>query len=243
MGANADAIQRANRLAADVPRWVVQSSTTSPPSGSSSGVALGASVRTWLAVQLREAGSDTTMYRRARVTIPVWDAATTYTVSVSGNSASNSGAASKVAALTALAASITSAASGVVTATAVDTDDDGSVDTILIVGDTAANWYMDVLSASGGTGTIAGVIDASSATLRICGRPKVSGDSTSAVRPSGWIQMDTASPDFAGHLAVYDTSGCDRMHVTCTPAKHASDAAALTIRDPDVWIGPSIVES
>lgn len=238
---NAGAIEAANLLAGDKPTWSKPTDTTAGPSGPASGVSVLGALKTRVVVQLRRESSDTAPRRWARITFPIFDAATTYAIEINGDAYSTSQA-TLAALLSTLVAAINVGKAGVCTATPADANDDETNDSIDIVGDIDADFAV-VAGKSGGTGTIAAEVDASTAAVTVWGRPKANQDLTApTVRPTSWVVLGTAAAPSGGYTELFDTAGIDRVAVAVVGAKNGSDGT-VTVRQPDVWVGPHLLGS
>lgn len=235
---NAGALEAANLLAGDKPTWTLNSNTSAGPTSVGSGVSVAGSLKAQVAIQLRTP-TDFAPRRVGRVTIPVFDAATTYTVSINGTGYFASGA-NRAVVLEAITLALNSGATAA-QAENLDEDNDGFTDAIRITGVSVVDYYMGV-SAAAGTGTIVLEGDPSSATVRVYGLPRVSADITSTVRPLSWMLLTILYPDGNGLVDTIDTDGLERIHVWVEAAKNFSDGT-ITLRDPKVWVGPTLLGS
>jgi hypothetical protein len=237
MTGNLGALEAANLLAADKPTWSLCPDTDAGPTGSGSGVSVAGALKTLVAVQIRTPTNGVPR-RQVKVTLPVFDAATTYTVNVNGSSYAASGA-SRAAVLEAITTALNSG-STVAQAQNLDEDEDTFTDAILITGITTDDYYI-VPSASAGTGTILAVGDPSSATARVWGLAKAS-IAGGSVRPASWMLLGTLFPDGRGLTSLYDTGNFERVHVEIVGAKNFNDGT-ITLLDGVAWVGPTLLGS
>jgi hypothetical protein len=224
------------------PAWSTPTATDGPPETANAGVSLGDATVTHVRVDLRE----NVAYRTALITVDTLDLTATYGVGIDGTTASyNAGGAGAVD-LEDVVEGIAAALNGngtiaaLVTATAIDTDDDDVPDAVQIVGDSDDNYAVTALSASG-TGDLACEADACSAIAYVYFAARARLGSTA---PEGWAwDQGAIDIDHRGCTTVRRTGGFDRMHVHVDEVEGAfDDASAITYRDPTVSIGPCLSE-
>ncbi len=215
------------------------------PATSDSGVDLQNAVQAMVCVNLRREA-----HRRTCIVTPgTFDAATTYTITVSGTGITATGA-SLSALLTALVAAVVAngTVNALVTATVYDDDGDGTNDSVKIVGKAEADYGIGV-SATSGTGTIAVTADPSTAALRLWGvgaGPNAPGRTgTSSGDPGVWayVSAQTYALAYRGFLERFAVAGMERLYVElASVAGPASDTGSPTYT-PHVWIGPCVQET
>lgn len=234
-------------LAGRAPSWrsqVVSSALTAPPVAVTDGAALDSAPRTLVAVDLRE-----DVHRRtARLTIPTLSIGDDFTVTINGGTAvyDSVGDADLDEVVAGLAAAINADAdvNTIVLATAVRASDDATTvgvrDSVKIVGLTSADYTIDF--TDNGTSVVACVADASTATLRLY---FALATAPGVTLPDGWRKAPTSySIDGQGFVERFDTAGLSRMFVMLSGLDGPSgDGAAVTVRTPDVRIGPAVLET
>jgi hypothetical protein len=233
---NEGALQAANLLAGDKPTWTLNSGTTAGPTSVGSGVSVAGSLKAQVALQLRTP-TDFAPRRVCKVTIPVFDALSTYTVGISGNNYSGNEA-SRAAALEAITTALNAGAT-LAQAENLDEDSDGFTDAILITGTSVTGYYI-TSQVSGGSGTILVEGDPANATARVYGLPRASANTQSSVRPLSWMLIAILYPEGNGLCDTIDTDGLERVHVWIEAAKDFSDGT-ITLRAPKAWIGPTLL--
>lgn len=246
-GAFVTANQLAILAGARAPAWEDQPTLTGAdvavdaplraPELASDGVNLDGVLYAMLSIPIRAAAHR----RRGVITIGVFDATSSYTVTLGGNAFTSTTPANVATARNDLAAAIEAHAD--YTASVVGT-------TVVFYGATDADFSI-VPSVSGGTGTIAVEADPSSATLRFWGW---GGAASGYSAPELWhaILGPTVAPslsvDYRGALAPVSVAGYSRVYVEVDSlAGHASDSTGtrgtLTYTTPTVRIGPCILEN
>lgn len=226
--------------------WESPADFTGPPDSAGAGVDLADAVRTWVAVNMRE----NVHTRTSRVTITTLDLTATYSITINDGggavSASYDAAAGAAAdeedVILGLRDAINGAAGIGVTAVAEDSDAGGTYDTIRITGDAEADYAITAFSATG-TGVMAVEADPVSASMRLFWTARARVGSTA---PSGWRGSHTAEViDYRGFMPEepYFSGGKGRLFVQLSSITgHASDAAAVTINNPTVHVGPCLSE-
>lgn len=221
------------------PSWTSiddEANYTGYPAAADAGVYLNGALKTLVAVDMREA-----VHRRtARVTIPTYDGAADYTVTI--NATAITVAAAAHATLNELIDALATAinASGAINALVTASDEDNAGTTLLIVGDVDADFTIDATAT--GTGTVAIVADPDTASVRIWGSLKAASGETA---PSGWrlVNDATFAIDERGFLERFDTAGFDRLYVELASVDGTGDGdsdATLTITYvPTVRVGPT----
>lgn len=173
--------------------------------------------------------------RQADVTI-VYASGTTYRVTIAGTNVDTVATTDTKTTIAAIAAAIQAngTVAALVTATAVDTDDDGDVDTVQIVGDTEANFTL-AISVTAGTGTIAAEVDAREVEGRVWlleGGEASSRDADSWV--PHWDQPFATAIDWKGASKVLDVAGFSRLYLELYDLAATGDSAgsggAITLR-------------
>jgi hypothetical protein len=176
---------------------------------------------------------------------------TVYTVEVDGNPVVYDASVELPATLAELIQGIADAINAditvgpIVTASTDPDDNDGK--TVLIKGDTAANYSIDA-SAAGGTGTIASIVaDGVSFDLRLFLTPGGLIRDGSTGNPNGWVMPlngDWSSLDFRGWIERFDVAGCDRAYLQVSNLDgHASDGVTVEVTLERVMIGPAVLEA
>lgn len=213
------------------PQWDAPSAWENAPSSASSGVYCENSLVALVDVMLRQEAHR----RTAVVSVTTLDLAADYTVTINGVAAVATGAhASLDAMLTELEVAINALAGDPVVATA-----DLAADTITIVG-SAQDDYSIAVSATG-TGVLACVADASSATLY----GWLVYQAGNANTPEGWRHPYDAeyAIDWSGYADRWTAAGIDRLYVEVRDlAGFAGDGGSVTYNDPVVRIGPCVTE-
>lgn len=242
MGGNfATANELATRNAGRVPLWYGQSSYADIPSGSA-GTAIGDATRCAVSVDMRANANR----RRADLTIPTFDAAGTYVVTINGTTHTSATPADLNAAIVALNTAINAGAqAAVVTSSALDVD--GAVTTtaavtLRIVSDVEADFSFN-FTASGGTTSLAAVADPSTGTLELWGcwaGAAASGHTAPALR---WklINDQTYTLDSKGWMDRIDCAGMERVYLRVTGLDTTGDGAMVTYA-VDALVGPCQAE-
>lgn len=242
------ATQLAVLLAARAPAWRAQtaSDVTSSPLALGEGAALDNAPRALVAVQLRELWSA----RTARLSIPTLNIGDSFQVTVSGTTVTydSTGDANLDQVVADLAAAINAngTIAALVTAVAVRASDDSTTvgvrDSVRIRGDTPADFSVNFVRSSGTVSVVAAVADAVSGTVRLHHTLRAAAGTTA---PSGWYRADVGySISDRGLMLPLVTAGTDRLYVQVTSlTKSGSDGAGVTIRTPNVSIGPADLES
>lgn len=238
MGKHETATELAILSAGRNPQWVAQEDYTGAPTLASSGVYLENALKAPVVVALRESAHR----RTARVTVAVLDNTAGYTITIDGNAVNYVATGdTEEELIQALAAAITAdtpaGAGDVVTATAVDTDDDGLDDTLLLVGKAEAFWTLTV--GASGTGELLAVADGDQATMRVWGYPKGSNDDT----PEVWTLIFDAVYTLTerGFLERFDVGGISRLYIELDGLDGTGDGAEVTYA-ATVRIGPCVTE-
>jgi hypothetical protein len=214
----------ANRLAVLAaganPQWVEQTDYSGNPDSAASGVYLEEALQTQVIVDLREE-----LHRRtARVTIGTLDLTADYVIEINGNAvtydAGVAGPADATEVLEGIAAAINAdvTVGPLVTAEAVDTDEDAVIDTVVIRGDAEADYSIDF-------------------STRIFQKAGGSGD-----RPDGWRLVRGANAiaiDRYGFAERLETGGIDRFYVELYDVDGGGDGASVT-HTATVLIGPGV---
>lgn len=237
------ATELAIRLSTRDPNWKVQATPAiAPPPLTTSGVALDDSPATLVHVALREV----THTRTARLTIPTLTIGDTFTVTIDGNAVAydSTGDADLNEVLESLAAAINAdgTVNVIVTATAVDASDTASTGAstqIRIRGDAAADYSVDFTDS--GTSVVAAIADGASCTVvpwwLMGAAPLVTAPTQWASRDRQVVQATAAFVD------RYPTGGFLRGYVqTDGLVGVGADGSGVTIRSPDVALGPALVE-
>lgn len=214
------------------------------PSRANCGVYLQNTVQALVKVVMRREAHRRTCY----VTPGTFDATTTYTTTIGGHAVPATGA-TLAALLTAIVAAIVADADAnpLVTATVIDADDDGTNDSVRLVGKAEADYSLAV-SKTGGTGTITATADPLTATARLwdTGKgPNAPGRTgTSSGDPGAWTGC--ADAEYAltrrGMTERFPVPGLERLYVELDDvAGHASDSGVTYT--PRVFIGPCVAET
>jgi hypothetical protein len=242
MGGNfATANELATRNAGRVPLWYDQSAYTDIPTGSA-GTAIGDATRCALSLDMRANAHR----RQADLTIPTFDAAGTYVVTINGTTHTSATPASKNAAIVALATAINAGAqAAVVTASALDVD--GAVTTtaavtLRIVGDVEADFSFN-FTASGGTTVLAAVADPSIGTLEIWGCWAGTAATGSTAPSLRWklINDQTYTLNEKGWMDRIDCAGMERVYLRVTSLDTTGDGSMVTY-SVDALAGPCQAE-
>jgi hypothetical protein len=214
------------------------------PDGESMGVAMGDVLRCAVRVGLRERASR----RQATLTIPTFDAASTYTVTVDGTAHVNVTPATRNEALTELATAINAGAAASAV-TAYTYDDDGEVSdtaatSLVILSDAELGFTLDFTS-SGGSPVIAAVADPDSATVEIwaCWAGTAASGSQNSAPAALWalVNGQTYAIDERGFIERFEVSGIDRLYVRVTDMDHTGDGTMVTYA-ATVHLGPCQTE-
>jgi hypothetical protein len=217
------------------PQWEEQEDYDGAPAAAGDGVYLEDAVHALVDVKMREE-----VHRRtARVTVSTLDLAANYTVTINGTACTATGAfADRAEVINDLVSAINgSGIASAVTASATDEDSGISgVDTVKIVGDTEADFTIDISAT--GTGVLACTADPTTAEMQVY----VTYGSSNA--PTGWrAPLDCQwTLDKRGFCERFDTAGLDRMYVSLTSIDGAGDGATVTYPNVAVLIGPCVVE-
>jgi len=232
--------EKANDLAilagARRPQWAQQVAYDGAPSSASSGVYMEDAISSVLSVEMREEAHR----RTARVTVSVVDLAADYTVTINGTACTALGPfvdAEQI--ITDLVMAINASAEApVVTASAVDTDDDTIDDTVKIVGDIELHFTIDISAT--GTGVLACVADPDTAGLRIFATYRKSGSSSA---PAAWtLVYDQDFPlDYRGFSERPTVAAVDRLYAELYDVDGTGDGASVTYA-PTVMHGPCVTE-
>lgn len=225
------------------PEWQKQTSFTGAPSSAISGIWLDNTVVTLVTVDLRE----TLAKRTARVTMATLDTGATYTVTIAGSACQKATPTDEDDLLTGLRDAINAGVSATVTAVALDASgvdvsiSSAAAKSVLIRGVAEAD-YAIAISATG-TGALACVADAASASVRLFGTIRGSAKDASTTAPSGWRMINGASGitvDYRGWLERFQAPGLDRLYVELYDiAGHGSDGGTVTYA-PTVHVGPAV---
>lgn len=236
------ATQLAVLSAGRAPVWEILGSleaALAPPADAASGVPLQGAVRALIYVALREDAR----HRTARLTIASVDLTATYTLTVNGVAVGHdaTGAADLEEVLEDLADAINGDAdlSAIITAEAIDTDDDDEVDTILLTGVGVGDFSIDFVDDGGATCSC--VADYATATLRPW---YAMGARVGVTPPQPWVSSgDAYELDWRGRVERLDTAGLDRLHLQLEDLAGApGDGEGVTYADPTIAIGPCLAE-
>ena len=195
-----------------------------------------------LAVGVAVAMRESVHRRTFRVTIPVFDAASTYTVTVGGVGSGGAIQATIALLLAELVTDINAAAGGTVTAIA---DPDAPLTTVLVTGDAEADYTIGV-SRAGGAGTILATADPTAAVLRAYTTLGGTMEDSSAV-PVDWrlVPGFEYTVDYRGYDDTFAPAGRSRFYAELDDLVGTGDVAGAggTITyAPTVLIGPCVVE-
>lgn len=211
-----------------------------PPAAANSGVALQNAVRTLIYCSLR----SNPHHRSARLTIANVDLGAVYTVTVNGIEVghdASSGDTDLEDVIEGIVDAINSDAdaSGVVTATAIDTDDDEVVDAVRLDGIGPEDY--SVAFSGDGSATCTCRTEYATATLRPW---YTMGSRVSETPPQPWVASgDAYEVDWRGRVERLDTAGLDRLHLELEDlAGVPGDGAGVTYADPTLAIGPCLAE-
>lgn len=239
------------------PQWDEQTSYTGAPETAAAGIDMQDSVVTLLVIALRSE-----VHRRiADVTMSVLDVAATYTVNVNGNAMSFATPADEDTLLIGLrgvilADAVVGGAAGanqIVTAQCLDsagaiTDGAGAggnpAVTLQVLGTVNADWTIDI--GATGTGVLACVADAKTASFRLFEYPDTDTTRVSTIDPpDAWTLINGAagSLDYRGVTERIETGGLDRAYVEVHTIAGAGDGATVTHRIHGAWLGPCVEES
>lgn len=174
--------------------------------------------------------------RQADLTI-TYAGGTTYRVSINGNNVDTVAITDLKTTLAAIATAINAdgTVGPLVTATAVDTNDDGDVDVVQIVGDSDADFDIGV-SRTAGTGTLAVEADAAAVEGRVW---VTEGGEPSSYDPDSWVphetQPFTTALDWRGKTARLDVGGYSRVYLelydmTGSASDLAGTGGTITLR-------------
>ena len=204
------------------------------PSSPNAGLALGNVLVCGIDVTMRENAA----YRTVRVTIGVFDAATTYTVTIAGNAANAS-----AANLAALLVALTSAIHALAGVTAAADPDDATK--IRIIGDTSAD-YTAASSVAGGTGTISLVADPTDAVTTFWMTQRGSHPTSGATFAwKEYIQADHGpiggAVETNGILSDVPVNGKDRIYCQLSGVTGTGDGGTIAYK-PTVMFGPYTLE-
>lgn len=224
------------------PVWTTQpdSGSTVPPSLASAGVAMQGSLRALVHVSLREAPHR----RTARLTIPTWVNTAVYTATIDGFAVghdSTGGDVDREDTILGLVSVINSDpnTSALVTASAVESVEGGGIDTVLIVGDSEADWSLDFTQDT--TAVLAAVADPAHATARLWW---LVGARAGSSPPSLWATSgDEVAIGRRGWVERFDSGGMDRLFLQLSDrAGVAGDGSIVTYRTPVISLGPCLSE-
>lgn len=215
------------------------------PQADQDGASLADSPTTYVDVKMRLEAHRRTAY--AQVTTYVQG--DTLTVSINGNTVAfdTTSNATLDLAMAAFAAAINAAGNvnSLVSAVAVRKSDDstevGVRDAVKITGDADADYTFDFTRT--GSGVIVGEADAALATVRIWTQ---AAGAAGVTPPTGWRrQQESYAIDGAGgFFQRFDTAAVLRMFVQLDGLDGMpGDGSAVTVRAPDVSIGPAVVEA
>ncbi len=230
------------------PQWTVQVDTGGYPNGipavaAAIGVNIVDSPKTQIAIKVREF----THARSVRLTLPIFDLASTYAVDLDTTGTIATAAVTDLpTTLTAIAAAITADVAGlgaIVTATANDSSGDGVVDNVLLTGKAEADYVVNDVSVAGGTGTIVATVDRNSTDFRVFSLGKDPNG------PGVYLLLNggTYRAEIRGYQDRFDSAGVSRLYVELfnlvkTPADAAGAAGSIVDRAPDILMGPSVQE-
>ncbi len=231
-------------LAGRDPQWVQQAvaGSDAPPATSTSGVPLNDSPSTMVYAALRE----DVAHRTALLSIPTLTIGDTFTVTIDGTAVvyDSTGAVDLDEVIVAIAAALNANPTVAALVTASDVDANGVEGTgasiiVRIEGDTATDFSVDFTDS--GTSVVAAVADAVEATGRLYWKM---GAANGITAPVAWVARETFAVQSAGFVDRYPTGGIARAHLALTARMGApSDGSIVTLRDPDIQIGPAVVES
>ncbi len=195
-----------------------------------------------LAVGVYVAMREDVHRRTFRITIPVFDAASTYTVTINGAATSGASQATITLLLAELVTDINTAAAATITAIA---DPDAPTTTVLVTGDAEADYTIGV-SVAAGTGTILATADPTSATIRAFTTLAGTMSDGSAL-PTNWCLVPEFeyTADYRGYRDTFQPPGCGRFYVELDDLTGTGDVAGASgtiTYAPTVLIGPCVVE-
>jgi hypothetical protein len=234
------ATQGAVLALARAPKWTAVTPSSDAPSLASSGVALEESVRVLVHCALRREAH----HRQARLTIPTWVDGAVFTISINGGAGvghDSSGDADRADSIEQLVDIINadSSVNTIIEASAIAASGSGAVDTIVINGLDEADFGID-FTGDGGS-AVACAVDACTAEARLWWTPAARAGSTAPVQ---WASSgDMVDVDRRGWIERYDCAGLSRLYVQLSSvAGHPMDGSAVTLRTPDLAIGPCLLE-
>lgn len=244
------------------PEWIRQIDSVYPNGApvASSGVPLRDAPRTQILVDLREQAR----LRTSRIAVRVLDLTATYRVTIDLNPVDFDAAAAAATSLQDVingwrdAINADGTVNAIVTASSEDADGDGLVDTLLIQGDTEADYSISAQIALGGTAELDVLADPTTANILVwlSEKPPIAGGVASPGgagfvgalgsgdfrNPNGAVY----SADIRGFAEFLDTAGYDRLYVELTSVVGVTNDAALTPHTftltPRITVGPAILE-
>lgn len=213
------------------PEWQTQTQTEGAPASPSAGVGLTGAMKTIVHLPIWEDAHR----RTARVRIPSFDEATTYTVEIDGAGFGVS-ASDTDAVLTDFADELPTLeeVDEVVT---VDLGEDEAGQFLLIQGrDEESDWELTV-TADGGEGEIRAEMDPLAATARVWLRPGGTGDV-----PGQWVLANGGEFEVnrRGLTERVTTSGFSRIYIEVRP--DAVDGDNIEVRPMEAYVGPGVME-
>lgn len=240
------------------PEWVQQESYADAPAAADDGISLRDAIITLVVIGLRE----NVHQRRAEITVTTFDAAATYTVNVNGTAMTDVTPTTADDLLVGLKNTINAnavvggaAATPIVTAQCLDST--GAVTlgtaaagnaavTLELLGGVEAGF--DLIVSATGTGVLAAVADAESATVRFWLYSNTNTTrSSAATAPERWALVPNSEKvlDFRGLSGDARTNGCARLYVEVEDIDGpAGDGVSITYRlGGGVHVGPCIRES
>ena len=244
------------------PEWIRQIDAAYPNGlpDAGSGVALRDSPRTQLLVDMREE----IRHRICRVAIRVLDLTSTYRIFIDGNAvdfdAAGAGSTSALEVLEgwrdAINADVT--VNPIVTASVEDADGDGTDDTLVITGDTEADYTIGVIITVG-SAELDVLADPNGCSLRVFltdKPPKAQGVAVPNAAATGFVGTlgagDWRQPNGAtysvgslGFCDFFDTAGYDRIYAELSSITAPADTVAAPhtyTLTPRITVGPSILE-
>lgn len=230
------------QLAGREPRWALQADYEGAPASPEAGVSLANTIYLAIAISLREE-----VHRRtARVSITTLDLTATYTVTVDGHavdydadtaSPSPSDAADVLQGI-ADAINADGTVGGLVTATAVDEDGDGTVEAVRLTGDAEADYTLDISAT--GSAVLACVADATTASGRLYLTARGQG-----ALPTSWRLAhngELGAVDYRGYAERARTSGCGRAYIELYDIAGPSGDGSSVTYEPSVWLGPGVAQ-
>jgi hypothetical protein len=222
--------------------WTALPAVEGAPTTANDGVALLGALKTLVVFDVREDVGA----RRGRITIATLTFTNTYRVTINGNDADFDATASSTLqeVLDGIANEIntTTGVKNVVTATVIDDDEDGTDDTVLIVGKSENDYTIDH--------SVAGDTPPNNGDLKIVADPVIGSIRIYAAagglvpsRPDSWRIIrdgEIIDIDFRGFVDRLDTASLDRIHIEAFDVqKDGGDGAEVIARLPDITIGPS----